>query len=262
MSIVLLVLMLAVSPVVVSAAYSTTTDTSYSGGESSADQAIEVTYTLSPEGGTINNMTISFDATSKTFIQSDSFSITVSPGGADADVESRGNHEFFIDELERGEEVTFVFQVYPKTIKSEEIEAVTARTEYIQNGQDLSDSETVSANMSSSPWFQLQNTEENNSELETRVTELEGRVDQLGLVGQLTDAMLWIGVVIGLIGLAVGVYFNRKGASNADELREEHADKIENLARRMDSKLDKNRVEDLAEELRSEEGNGDPEDTW
>lgn len=260
LSIVLLVLMLAVSPLVVSAAYSTTADTSYSGGQSSADQAIQVTYSLSPEGGTINNMTIGFDATSNTFLQSDSFSITVSPGSADADVESMGNDRFFIDELDTDEEITFVFEVYPKTIKNEEIEAVTVRTEYIQNGQELSNSETVSANLSSSPWFQLQAAEENNSQLENRVAELEGRVEQLVLVDQLTDAMLWVGIVVGLLGLGIGIYFNRKAARNAAELRDDHADKVENLARRMDSQLDENRVEDLADEIREE--SSIDEDPW
>jgi len=48
------------------------TDEPTDGSQSESDQAIEVRYTVSPDGGTINNMTVDFDGTDQTFIESNS----------------------------------------------------------------------------------------------------------------------------------------------------------------------------------------------
>lgn len=251
-----LIIFLVVASTVASAAFTSNVETAYEGGEESQNQAIEVTYTISPDGDTINDLTIDFDSTASAFIQSNSFSITVTPGGADANVESRPGDTFYIDELESNEEITFVFEVYPKTIKQEQLDVVTVRTEYVQNGQELSNSETAAANLSASPWFSLQEAEGTIAEREDRIETLENRVDRLSLLGQVTDAMLWVGVLVGLVGVGFGVYNARKGSGDVADLREEHADKIENLARRMDKKLDQDAAKELAEEIRDEGGPG------
>ncbi|WP_139203719.1 COG1361 family protein [Halorientalis persicus] len=245
------VILVVFSSAIVTAAVTTTSDTSYNGTQSDSDQAIEITYTVSPEGGTINNMTVNFDSTSQTFIQSNSFSFTVSPGGADINVESRQGNRFFIQEIEPNEEVTFVFEVYPKTIKQEEIDAASVQMDYIQNGQDLSDSETVTANMSSSPWFELQAAEET-------INQQESELQQVSLVGQITDIAFLGGIVIGLVGIGFGTYSWRRRKSERAELKREHAANLESLAERMEKTSDGKKLNNEAEDIRADlESSGD-----
>lgn len=245
------VILVVFSSAIVTAAVTTTSDTSYNGTQSDSDQAIEITYTVSPEGGTINNMTVNFDSTSQTFIQSNSFSFTVSPGGADINVESRQGYRFFIQEIEPNEEVTFVFEVYPKTIKQEEIDAASVQMDYIQNGQDLSDSETVTANMSSSPWFELQAAEET-------IDQQESELQQVSLVGQMTDIAFLGGIVVGLVGVGFGTYSWRRRMSERADLKREHAANLESLAERMEKTSDGKKLNNEAEDIRADlESSGD-----
>jgi hypothetical protein len=252
MGVVILVLF---SSAIVTAAVTTNSDTSYNGTQSNSDQAIEITYTVSPEGGTINNMTMKFDSTSQTFIQSNSFSFTVSPGGADINVESRQGNRFFIQEIEPNEEVTFVFEVYPKTIKQEEIDAASVQMDYIQNGQELSDSETVTANMSSSPWFEFQAAEE-------RINRQESELQQVSLVGQITDVAFLGGIVVGLVGIGFGIYSWQRRKSERAELKREHAANLESLAERMEKTSDGKKLNNEAEDVRADLESSGSGGTW
>jgi len=249
------VILVVFSSAIVTAAVTTTSDASYNGTQSNSDQAIETTYTVSPEGGTINNMTVDFDSTSQTFIQSNSFSFTVSPGGADINVESRQGNRFFIQEIEPNEEVTFVFEVYPKTIKQEEIDVASVQIDYIQNGQDLSDSETVTANMSSSLWFELQAAEE-------RINQQESELQQVSLVGQITDIAFLGGIVVGLIGIGFGTYSWQRRKSERSELKREHAANLESLAERMEKTSDGKKLNNEAEDVRADLESSGGGDDW
>lgn len=238
-------------------AVATSNQTVYQGSQPDTNQAIEITYTVSPDGGVINNMTVDFDSTQQTFIQSDSFSVTVNPASADTNVESRTGDQFFIQELEPNEEVSFVFQVYPKTIKEQRVDAVAVRMEYIQNGQELTDSETVTANMSSSPWFELQTAE-------GTIQQQESRLQQLGLVGQLTNVTFIIGLVVGIVGIAFGAYALRKQGGEQEQLKRDHANDLESLAQRMSSSSDAKTLRNEAEKIRDEIGGdgGGSGDDW
>lgn len=238
---------------VASAAVVTSNSTTYDGSDADADQAIEVSYTVSPDGSMINNMTVDFSRTGQSFVASDSFSFTVNPGGADIDVQSRPGNAFFIPELGPNEEVTFTFEVYPRTIKQEETDAVSVQMDYVQNGQDLTDSETVTADTSSSPWFELQQAEQT-------VAEQEEELSQLGLVGQLTNGAFLLGVGVGVVGLAVGGFAWRKRGRDLAAQADEHAAEIESLAKRMESPSDENRVERKAEDIREGDTGTGPDD--
>ena len=248
------VVLLAFGSAAASAAVTTSNDTVYNGTQADADQAIEVTYTVSPEGSTINNMTVAFAGTDRTLIEPNSFSFTVSPGGADINVESRPGNTFFVREIEPDEEVTFVFETYPKTIKQEQLDAVNVRMEYIQNGQELTDSETVTANMSTSPWFALQGAQE-------RVSGLESQLGDVSLAGQFTNAAFLGGLAVGLVGLVFGAYSWRRRSGAADDLKREHANHLERLAKSMENTSDTMALNNEAEEIR-EELESDDDDTW
>lgn len=232
-----------------SAAVVTSNSATYDGSNSDADQAIEVSYTISPDGSSINNMSVNFDRTGQSFIDSGSFSFTVSPGGADIDIQSRTGNAFFIPELNPNEEVTFTFTVYPRIIKQEQIDAVSVRMDYIQNGQELTDSEIVTADTSSSPWFELQ-------EAESTIDEQEDELSQLGLVGQMTEGALILGIAVGVVGLVVGGYSWRKRSQDLTKQANDHADKVESLAERIDSPTAGNKLERKAEEIRDDDGGG------
>jgi hypothetical protein len=250
------VILVVFSSATVTAAVTASGDTSYNGTHPDSDQAIDVTYTVSPEGSTINNMTVNFDSTTQTFIQSDSFSFTVSPGRADVNIESRQGSRFFIQEIEPNEEVTFVFKTYPKTIKQEEIDAASVQIDYIQNGQSLSDSDTVTANMSSSSWFELQAAQET-------INQQESELNQVSLVGQVTDIVFLGGVIVGLIGVVFGTYSWRRRKSEQAEIKREHAANLESLAERMEKPSDGKKLNNEAEDIRDDvdsSGNGGTDD--
>ncbi|MFB6251047.1 MAG: hypothetical protein ABEI27_05080 [Halobellus sp.] len=247
------VVLLAFSSVAASAAVTTSNETVYNGTQTDADQAIEVTYTVSPEGSTINNMTVAFSGTNQALLEPNSFSFTVRPGGAEINVESRPGNAFFIREIEPNEEVTFVFETYPKTIKREQIDAASVRIEYIQNGQELTDSEAVSANMSSSPWFELQ-------QAETRIDQLQSQLGDVSLAGQFTNAAFLGGLAVGIVGLAFGVYSWRRRSGSESDLKREHANHLERLATSMESTDDTMTLNNEAEKIRDEIDSGDDED--
>lgn len=239
------VLLLVCSATPAAAAVTTENETVYNGGQADADQAIEVTYTVSPDGGTINNMTVNFDSTARSFIRGDSFSVTVNPGEADIDVQARSGNRFFIREIEPNERVTFVFEVYPTTIKREQIGAVSVRMNYIQNGQELSDSETVTANTSSSPWFQLQASQE-------RVSQLESQLDDVSLAGQFTNAGFLGGILVGLVGLAFGGYTRFVTVGNAKEQAEDRfVDQLRDVKSDLNYAESEKRIQQLIDEYES-----------
>jgi uncharacterized protein YdeI (BOF family) len=252
------VILVVFSSATVTAAVTTSGDTNYNGAQSDSDQAINVSYTVSPEDSTINNMTVDFESTSRTFIQSDSFSFTVSPGSADINVESRQGNQFFIQEIEPNEEVNFAFKMYPKTTKQAEIDAASVQVNYIQNGQDLSDSEVITANMTSSPWFELQAAEET-------LNQQESELQQISLVGQITDVAFLGGIAVGLIGVGFGTYSWRRRKTKQDELKQEHAENLESLAERMEKNADAKTLNNEAEKIRDEienGGNNGPDTGW
>ncbi|MFB6136026.1 MAG: hypothetical protein ABEJ04_04635 [Halobacteriaceae archaeon] len=185
------VVVLCLVPALASAAVSTSIQTSYNGTRTGSDQAVQVTYTITPDGGTINNLTVDFGGTAQSFVESSSFSYTVSPGGAEVGVQSRGGDRFFIRRLDSNEEVTFTFETYPKTIKEERLDVAAIHLEYVQNGQRLTKTDTVETDLSDSPWFALQQSR-------SRVDALQQRTSGMRLT-------MFGGGALGVLGVVVAV---------------------------------------------------------
>jgi len=180
------------------ATVSLSTVATYSGTEQDT-QAIEVEISLSPDGSRITDATLQVTSTSQTFIDFESFETTLRPGDAEINLTYQGSGEFTIGELQPNEEVTIRFNAYPQTIKQQTLDTVSVDLSYIQNGQKLSTSNTVSTDLSSSPWFTLQ--------------EAQSQIKQLQAVGI-------GGGVLGVIGLGSAgfmIYRGRKENGDDDE---------------------------------------------
>ncbi|WP_227134626.1 hypothetical protein [Halorubellus salinus] len=231
---------LMLSVTVVSAELSTSSSTSYEGGQEANDQAITVTYTFSPDGSKISNVVINFRAQQRTLLQGGTFSYTVQPGAAEINVTNAGRGEFRIDELGKNEEITFTYTVYPKNIKQESIEASSVDIQYVQNGQELTHEETITANLSSSPWYQLQ---EKQDQLES---EQSGQAVSLGIFA----GALGFGV-LGLI--AAGVSYRRIGSRVQDE-HDTFSKELERVKSRIDSPGAERKIQDLIDKYQSDGG--------
>lgn len=154
--------------------------TSY-GGVDAETQAIEVTVDLSPRERTIQNISVGLRATSNTFLDTDSFETTTSPSGVGADVNYEGDGEYFIAELSPDESVVITFDVYPRTIKQQQLPVAVVAISGENLGQDTN---RLSADMSDSSYFALQRA--------------QSRIQQLQLIGLAGGAV----VVIAILGAA------------------------------------------------------------
>lgn len=151
-------MLLLTSTVAATVSVSTTAD--YRGGEEGQSQAVEMTYTLSPDENAITDVRIRVQSTDNSFMDFDSFERTVNPGDADVEITTVDDGVFEIDELQPNQEITLRFEAYPKRIKQRQLDMAVVRVEYVQQGQSLSESTVITADLSSSPWFQLQDADD------------------------------------------------------------------------------------------------------
>jgi hypothetical protein len=154
---VLLALFFIASSMVMPVAATVSVDTTdeYSGGEEGSDQAVTMTYTLSPDESEITDVRIEVESTTTSFIDFNSFSRTIT-GDADSQIEPVGDGVFEIDRIEPNQEITLTFEAYPTTVKQSELTMATVSVEYVQQGQSLEESTQVNADLSDSPWFRYQ----------------------------------------------------------------------------------------------------------
>jgi len=165
------VLLVATAPAL--AAVSLDISTTYSGTEADS-QVVDVEMTISPDGGDMTDVTIDIGETDRGFVDFESFSTTVTPGSSDVDATYQGDGRFTIAELPSDVTVTISYQAYPRTIKQESVTVSTVSVSYVQNGQELSESRQVNADLSDSAWFALQDAQAQNEQLQ--LWGLAGRV--------------------------------------------------------------------------------------
>lgn len=128
-----------------------TTDSNYVGDEENEPQAVEIEYAISPDDNAATDVRVVVRNTGSSFIDHDSYDRSVSPGDADISINSVGEGVFEIGRIEPDERVTFSFDAYPREVKTNSLEVATISVEYVQEGQNLSNSETVSADLSGFP---------------------------------------------------------------------------------------------------------------
>jgi hypothetical protein len=190
-SVLLVVLALVSLMPMASAEVEMTSDTDYTGGQEDSDQVVEIGVTLSPVGNPITNATVRIDSASESFVDYGTFSVSVDPAGVEGRVSSLGNGEFEITELNEGEQVTFSYEAYPRKIKAEALSVSSVDVQYVQRGQDLSNTHVVEANLSSSPWFRLQQTQQ----------ELDDARSSIWI----NRWVLIVGIILAIIGVIVAV---------------------------------------------------------
>jgi hypothetical protein len=130
-------------------------NTTYGGVSDGGDEAIEVQTSISPDGEEIVDVRLSFSGTGQTFLEDGSFDRTISPGDANIDITAVGDGEFEINQVGANEEITFNFEVYPKTINQESINTAQVVIEYTQSGQQLRDTQTFETDLTNSAAFEL-----------------------------------------------------------------------------------------------------------
>jgi hypothetical protein len=227
--------------------HETDIETEYNGGSAEADQRVNVTFTVSPTESTLTDIEIRVSER-ETVIDEGSFEVSVDP---DVQLEEVRPGHYRIDELEADQEVAISFVAYPRDIKSEEIDVAVVNYEFFDGGQ--SSRETITADMSNSPWFQLQNERQTVDEQASTIDQLEQENERLSLVGQLTDVGFIVGLVVGLIGLVAAAVTVRSTSSKLSDQRDRHADKVETLANRASSEEDAGKINQTARDIRSGE---------
>lgn len=225
--------------------HETEIETEYNGGSADADQRINVTFTVSPAESDLTNIEIRVSER-ETVIDESSYEVSVDP---DVQLEEVRPGHYRIDELEVGQEVAISFVAYPRDIKSEEIDVAVVNYEFFDGGQ--SSQETITADMTGSPWFQLQDERQTVDEQASTIDQLEQENERLSLVSQLTDVGFVVGVIVGLIGLIAAAITSRSTGSKLQDQRERHADKVEALAKRASSEEDVGKIKQTARDIRS-----------
>lgn len=173
-------------------------DVSYNGTRGET-QPVRVNLTLTPE--VVNeDITVSLAETDSALIDQDTVS-SPQPG-----VNQTGPMEFSIDRLEPGEEVTIVFDAYPKALQEPNISVAVIRwnSEQVPEGN----AQRVEADISDSPLIRLEAAQERIDELETTNDELQGEIRSLERWSLFGPLALGGGLVVA-VGMGVGMYFWR-----------------------------------------------------
>jgi len=140
----------------VAATVSITTSSEYLGGEEGNSQAVELEYTFSPDETEMTDVRIEVDPTDRSFIDYNSFSRTINPGDADVSIETVEQGTFEISNVQPNQEITISFDAYPRTIQQRQLDVAAVEISYVQQGQSLSNTTKITADLSDSAWFQLQ----------------------------------------------------------------------------------------------------------
>ena len=126
----------------------------YDGSSAFFGEEIQATVTINPGENEVKDMRIDI-LEAEALIDDNSFKHTIdpTPTGEDKRSVTREGHTLFCDELKRGESITLMFNVYPKTMKEKEIKVADVRISYTQLGQRLDEEEEVKVNLEDSAWF-------------------------------------------------------------------------------------------------------------
>lgn len=109
--------------------------------------AVTVTITASTS---VTNITVLVDDTRNSFAAFETTDLSTSP--AEVGVEARGDGEFFVEELNQGEEIEIVLDVYPRSIAVDELDVAVVTVE----GPNLQAEQTITADLSETSYNQLQ----------------------------------------------------------------------------------------------------------
>lgn len=125
--------------------------TSYDGATPS--QEIDVIVTIQAQDTTLRDVNIGFASGERTHIQADSYATRVQPSNQGIEVTPAGANSFTIPELEPGEEVRIAFDVVPRTLAYEEVVPATATVRFTRYGQQVQDTVSERADLSTNPWI-------------------------------------------------------------------------------------------------------------
>lgn len=170
----------------------------YTGGSENGDQAITMEVTFTAQEKT-SGITIRFDNTQYSFIDYESFDVTVS----NVEFNRSAPGVYNVQQLDAGESITFTFDAYPRALDRNNLNVVSVELD-ASNPQTYSQSTTLSADMSNSPIIDTG----------------DGGDNGFSMLGP-------AGLIVGILGLAVAGYTRFMGGENVDETLEEVYDQLE-----------------------------------
>lgn len=192
-----------------------------------SNQSIDVAIQIAPEDETVTDVEIDIRQSEETFIDHDSYGISVEPSGAaeiDEELRDAGGQyikSYEISELDPGEEVEIRFEAYPRQLMAdgETIDAAVVQYEFRRGGVSVPDAGIASidaeTDISGSPAYQVIDLRERVDNLETQISDLEA-VEAEG-PDEDSSMLPWIMFGVGIIGILTGVggvvYTQRAGAS-------------------------------------------------
>ena len=217
----------------------------YDGSSAFFGEEIQAKVIIDPGENEVKDMRIDI-LEAEALIDDNSFKHTIdpTPTGEDKRSVTREGHTLFCDELKRGESITLMFNVYPKTMKEKEIKVADVRISYTQLGQRLDEEEEVKVNLEDSAWFRYEDAEKRASS---------------------ANWMFYVGIILAIIAcislFIQGVGRKRK-MEGSEEMQNDFYEKLENISMRLDSAEDnpseigglKMSVKSYMEEYKPKEG--------
>lgn len=152
--IIAIILLFAACAVPAGALITTSTQATFDadGTSAGAGEEIQVQVTITPGDAEIRDLTIDLSERDA-LIDDTSFRHTIAPTGASVNVEKNG-HSLTCDHLAPGESIILSFNAYPETLKQEDLAVADVTYTYVQQGETLHGSDTITADTSTSLWFQ------------------------------------------------------------------------------------------------------------
>lgn len=142
------------------------TDTTYDGVDAD-DQTIAAEIDIAPDDDAkIEDVEIEVDASENAVLDFRTFSESFEPARGDANVEYNGGGQYMVSEINTDENFVIAFDMYPKTIREEELTVATVEIEYTQRGQRLSETKEITVDLSNSEYFALQDSQQEVNDLE------------------------------------------------------------------------------------------------
>ena len=132
-------------------------DTEYTGSVESDSERIRVTVEFSPDDNEMVDILLNTAGTENSFADYETRERSISsPGQTEPDISYEGSGTWSVDFMQPDDEISVQFDVYPRSINVEELDVADIDLIYTMQGQELSISETATADLSGSAYFQWQ----------------------------------------------------------------------------------------------------------
>lgn len=204
-------------------------------------QAVQVTVTVEHTGDSeLTDIVVNVRSTQRAFVAFDSFRFAKQTQSTVNVTRVRAGEVHIEPRMQPGDSVNITFNAYPKTIRTERLGVASVRTRYVQNGQQLEESDTARADLSDSPYFELREAERTIQSLRTQI--------------QGMWAIVGVGIVLGVGGIGAAGWFYRSRSEKVNEARRGFVRDLEDLSQDVTDLQAEEKVSNLADQYRNKLG--------